>query len=109
MQKKYAHKHLDLFCIHLFSIDDTGIEYKRKKYRWSDIENIKILKEGDGYGLLEGNIFERLRIYLNDGKIIKINSRVLVEKNSNRKIDFLSGKNNIYIQLLNIINTKLNS
>lgn len=110
MQKRriYAHKHLDFYYKHLLVIDSYGIEYKKQKYNWNKIEKIKVLEPGEEewFCFFDGSTFERLKIYLSDGKTIKINSRVLVEKNKKRSIGFIGGKNGIYEELKALIISK---
>jgi hypothetical protein len=76
-------------------------------YAFKQIVKFKVLKPGEGLGLIESTTFERLKVFLPDGKVIKINSRVLVEKNRKSKIGFISGKNDVYEELKKVIVSQL--
>ncbi len=107
MRKRlFGHRHIDPFYTHLFSIDQYSIEYKSRKYLWNDIEDIEILEPDERNGLTEVSTFERLQIVLKDGKTIRINSRVLVEKGKKPKIGYINLTNETYEELKKLLLSK---
>src|SRR4030042_4562572 len=107
MNTIYGHQHLSFFFKEIFECTDAGINYKGKEYSWNDIAQLK--RSSGSYAI--NLCYPGAKIYLSDGRKIRINGRVFTkagEKPRFKVSSFISGESTAFVEFLDYIKGKIN-
>lgn len=98
----YGHRQLSIFFRPLVETSDTGFCFKGKQYGWNDVSDLSVWEPDVAFRSLLGYpaAIPRAKIFLKDGKKIRINGRVLEKKGRKPRVGFSSCKSDAFDELV---------
>jgi hypothetical protein len=101
---QFGHRHFGIYFKPKLSLYSDGLEYRGRRYVWSDVEFVDVHDPGRlsflaGY---PGGI-PRMRIRLKDGSVIRINGRSLEKRGTKPRVGFWTSRSDAFEELVMVL------
>lgn len=103
----FGHRQLSLFFLQVLDVSEDGISYQGRAYGWNDIKTIEVNRGSFASNAFSGRGKPKAKIFLTDGKVIRINGRALERADKKPKIDKLSAESDAFIELIEILRSEV--
>jgi len=91
----YGHRHLGVFFRPLVAVDESGFEYRRAHYRWSDVTSVDVHEFVN-----LGTARFRATVTLANGVKIRLNGRALEKRGVKPAVGFVSTRTDAFDELV---------
>lgn len=105
MDRVFGHREMYFFFKPFLELQANGFKFKNKEYTWSDITFMETHNPRHNF-LAQAYFWPLTYVYLNDGKRVYLNARILEEVGRKPKTGFWSRSTDAYEELKSLFEEK---